>query len=705
MKNRNNGVQELQHFMNCKKIYKPDDIYDVLNKVRNHFTLVYRKNIKYYNVPVSFDIETSSFYENENKKAIMYVWMTCIYGLVIIGRTWDEYLNMLNIIRNELNLSDQKILVIYVHNLSYEFQFMRKHMKWNRVFSIDTRKPCYAVSDGIEFRCSYILSGYSLEKTAEQLHTFNIKKMSGDLDYNLIRHSKTSLTEQETGYCINDVKTVVAYIQECIMDSGNITKIPLTKTGYVRQYIRNRCFYESGKPQRKSYKKLRYTNLMKSMLLKPDEYIQLKRAFQGGFTHANPFYSGKTLENVSSYDFTSSYPAVMVSEKFPMSSAEEYKPQNFDDFIHQLKTYCCLFDVEFNGIESTVFYESYLSAYRCIELEKPVINNGRIVSAKHLVTTITEQDFWIILKLYKWDSIRISNFKRYKRGYLPKDFVSSILELYQNKTKLKGVKGSEIEYQHSKEMINSCYGMSVTDIVREEIIYDDEWDILPPDIETSITKYNKNSGRFLFYPWGVWVTAYARRNLFTGIFEFRDDYIYSDTDSIKVLNKAKHEKYIAEYNDAIINRLETALEIQGFDKKLIKPETIKGIIKPLGVWDYEGTYSKFKTLGAKRYMTEKNNSISITVSGLNKSVCVPYLNDITDNPFDFFDNDLYIPAEYTGKNTHTYIDEAISGTVTDYTGNTDSYYEKSFIHLEQADYSMSISDEYMDYIFSLGGIK
>ena len=63
------------------------------------------------------------------------------------------------------------------------------------------------------------------------------------MDYSLIRHSNTELTEKELGYCINDVLVVVAYIQETIEREGNITKIPLTKTGYVRNYTRNNCMY------------------------------------------------------------------------------------------------------------------------------------------------------------------------------------------------------------------------------------------------------------------------------------------------------------------------------------------------------------------------------------------------------------------------------------------------------------------------------
>ena len=126
--------------------------------------------------------------------------------------------------------------------------------------------------------------------------------------------------------------------------------------------------------------------------------------------------------------------------------------------------------------------------------------------------------------------MRIRNFRRYKKGYLPTAFVKSILTLYKDKTELKGVDGKEIEYLASKELLNACYGMSVTDICRQENAFDienNEWikENPPIDYEKDLDKYNHNKQRFLSYAWGVWVTAYARRNLWSGILEFKQHYL------------------------------------------------------------------------------------------------------------------------------------------------------------------------------------
>lgn len=709
-------------------IYKPSDIGHVLTThVINAPTITNNKKQTYYNVACSFDIETTSFYYKGEKNAIMYEWTLGLNGAVMIGRTWEEFMQVYKTITSTLKTYTDRRLVIYIQNLGFEFQFLRKRLEWESVFSIDVRKPIYAVTtEGVEFRCSYLLSGYSLAMLGKQLRKYKVKKMVGDLDYSKIRHSLTPLTRKEIKYCVNDVRVVMHYIQERIESDGDITKIPYTKTGYVRNYCRNSCMYEGRSHKKNGWKYVEYSRLMAGLQLEVDEYEQLKRAFQGGFTHANAFYSGKTLYNVASFDFTSSYPAVMISEKFPMSSAQRIEITSEEEFRKNLSCYCCLFDLEIGGLESITLYEHPLSASRCFNVRGAVEDNGRIVQAEHLSTTVTEQDFYILEHFYKWDYINVGNFKRYKRGYLPTDFVKAILKLYSDKTTLKGVEGREEDYLRSKEMVNACYGMAVTDICRDEIIYssEGEWSQENVDIADALRKYNTSKKRFLFYPWGVWITAYARKNLFTGIYEFKDDYIYSDTDSLKVLNVENHMSYIEKYNEMVLDKLRRAMKYHGLPYESISPKTNEGVDKPLGVWDYEGTYTRFKTLGAKRYITEKPNKngeleISITVSGVNKHTAVPYLiAKHGESVFDVFEEGLHIPSKldkgmklYTaegekitnpcGKNTHTYIDTEQRGYITDYRGNVCEFEELSSTHLEATDYTLSLSLAYVEYLMGI----
>lgn len=637
------------------------------------------------------------------KRAFMYEWSFCIWGYVFIGRTWDEFKELYNKIVTHFELGLDRRIIVYVHNLSFEFQFIRHRFEWDRIFALDKRKPVQAVTiDGIEFRCSYLLSGYSLAKLAEQLSTYKVEKLVGELDYSVIRNSLTPLNEKELQYCINDVLIVVAYIQELIEREGDITKLPLTKTGFVRKYCRDMCMYDgSHKKNAKKYND--YRKIMKALTMNTTIYGLLQEAFGGGFTHGNPNYVGQTIHNVDSFDFCSAYPAVMISEQFPMSKAIKYSPKNADDFKRCLKDYCCLFRIEVENIKSVYNFDHYISASHCRDLVNATESNGRVVKADHLCMTVTEQDYRIIEYTYSWDNIKISDFYYFIKDYLPKNFILAILKLYNDKTMLKDVVGKEVEYLVSKENLNSCYGMCVTDPCRDEIIYFNEWSSESPNVEECIKSYNKSVKRFLYYPWGIWVTAYNRMNLWSGILEFKEDYLYSDTDSLKVLNMSRHLDYIENYNELILRKLHKCFDYYDIDYNLATPTTIKGKTKTLGIWEHDKHYERFKYLGAKRYMTDSDNKISITVSGVNKKVATPYLiKTYGKNVFRKFDNNLYIPAEFTGKLTHTYLDTEFSGVVTDLYGNTAPYHEYSATHLEGADYSLSMSAKFIDF---LAGIR
>ena len=97
--------------------YKPKDIAKVLSLAVNEKNFVgNNKGEKFLNVPVSFDIETTSFYRDADgetysydryirlggkdtkmeKCSLMYVWQFGINGFCIIGRTWEEFLDMLS---------------------------------------------------------------------------------------------------------------------------------------------------------------------------------------------------------------------------------------------------------------------------------------------------------------------------------------------------------------------------------------------------------------------------------------------------------------------------------------------------------------------------------------------------------------------------------------------------------------------------------
>lgn len=684
--------------------------YKAINKYNPHRKTV----VQYINLAMSFDIETTSTIVSNEKFAFMYEWTFGIdnHNHICYGRTWEQFIRLCHKLQEYFELNENRIAVIYVHNLGYEFQFMRKYFQWVSVFSVKDRTPIKALTNlGIEFRDSYILSGYSLAKTAENLTSHKIKKLVGDLDYSKVRTSETYLYPYELDYCNNDVEIVLDYINEQIEQYGDITKIPLTNTGRVRSFVRDKC-YRNKSGKKTKLQKMSYQNLMSKLTLTPDIYKMLKRAFQGGFTHSSMQYTNEILKDIHSIDFTSSYPYTMLSELFPMSRAI---PVQFDSNtftrLYNNPNIGLLFDCRFTNLHSKNTYESYLSESKCFDMKNQIVNNGRVFEAETLSTTITDIDLKIIKSCYTYDSIEIGECYKFILDYLPYPIITSILELYKNKTTLKNVQGKEVEYLLSKGMLNSVYGMCVTDIARDEILYNienDNWDIekiTDSTLSEQIDKYNTSKTRFIYYPWGVWTTAYSRYHLWQGINAIGNDYVYSDTDSIKFFNYDRHKDWIESYNNECDNKLKAMCNFYHLDFNDTRPKTIKGIEKPIGWFDYEGEYDYFKTLGAKRYMFSKGDNLYITVAGLSKSHGVNYLLEETHGnilkAFQLFNNGMYVPRDKTGKNTHTYIDDEMESDIIDYAGMKSHVISKSAIHLSECDFTLSQTDKYLKFLKDL----
>lgn len=702
-----------------------------------------------WNIPASFDIETSSYKKLGKKFATMYVWALCVNGSTIVGRTWGQFVEILDKLSIRLN-TPKTNLIIYVHNLSYEFQFMRGWFEWTEVFAVKERRPVHAtLPNGIEFKCSYILSNYALSYLGRKLiKKYPVKKDVGAVDYSIARNWLTNLTDVEYWYNVHDVQVVTSFIQEKIENEDGLDKIPLTNTGYVRQYCRDFCFTQMQKDE-KLIKKLRarYHERMKSLQLVSEcEYDQLKEAFGGGFTHAAPSHSGEVVENVGSADLASSYPAVMVMKKFPMGRGTfigECDESDIDWLTNN--GYCSIFTIKMKNMFCKFRYESYISVSHCQVLSKDaVVNNGRVFDADECQLVVTEQDWDIIKKVYSWDEIEFHNLRFYPADYLPRPFILSILHLFANKTSLKGIDEKYVEYMVSKNMINSAYGMSVTAIIRDLYEYSNtnDWLTSKANVQEQLTRYNKSFNRFLFYGWGVWVTAHARHNLWEAILEFGEDYVYADTDSIKGTNFQDHKLFFDMYNLNIKVQLMKMCSYWKIDFNLCQPLTKDGESKLIGVWEIEETYKRFKTIGAKRYIYEyEDGFMNFTVAGVNKKNGMPYLlttfgnanyselyrivyNPTSDEEdekldkqkkkellqlyqdgvisydkiFEEFKDGLYFPSEATGKQTLTYIDEPLVDQFEDYQGNVAPIYECSCIHMEPQSYFMSQTYEYLQFL-------
>ena len=235
----------------------------------------------------------------------------------------------------------------------------------------------------------------------------------------------------------------------------------------------------------------------------------------------------------------------------------------------------------------------------------------------------------------------------------------------------------------------------------------------PLDEQGIIDKYNDSESRFIYYPWGVWVTSYARNNLFRGIAEFGIDYAYADTDSCKIMNSDRHAGWIEQYNQEVMAKIEAACVARGINPEKARPKNKDDVVCPLGVWDHDGHYERFKTIGAKRYMYEawewnkKTNqnelNLHTTFAGLSKIKLPEYLKSLGGDPFTHFGSDLTVPSDMTGKLTHCYCDEHMELDVEDCYGNIAHVTTDGGVHLEPQDYDCSIKATFKELIAEIQG--
>lgn len=545
-----------------------------------------RKKINYASTVCAFDIETTNI--DKYEQSVMYIWQFQIgERWTVYGRTWDEFRQFIQ--RLQEALPDSCYLVIYVHNLSFEFQFLKSIIPIDDVFAMDDRRILRVRSGALEFRCSYIHSNMSLDRFLRAMDVPD-KKVKG-FDYKKKRYSWTKLSKAELHYCINDVRGLVQAINiEMQKDGDNLYTIPLTSTGYSRRLAK-----AALGP---------YRQWIKKMLPDLPCFQALRRAFRGGDTHANRYNANIIIDSIitsiGSWDISSSYPAVMLTELFPRELVET-DPALFDSKYKHGKA--CLIHIYMENVrlQDERFGCPYIPKAKCEHLVGATFDNGRVLSADHLDMFITEIDFEILAHEYDFE-YQILELWTGTKSPLPELFRNLLLNTYIEKTQLKGV--DDYMYSKKKNLFNSYYGMTVQNPCKPNYEFKDGMMKLKDEtLEDLMDDYQRHG--WLPYQWGVWVTAYARKKLHEGLWLLDpDDFIYSDTDSIKCMGDYSEafEKLNAKYKREELSALDP-----------------KGKRHYIGIFEFEENYKRFKTMGAKKYAYEDmNGNLHLTVSGVNK---------------------------------------------------------------------------------------
>ena len=574
--------------------FKPEQYFATVPLLKNRRGNPSGKRRHYMGVTTAFDIETTVL--DKLEQSVMYIWMWQFgEDYTVIGRTWEEFTDTME--RVKAVLPDDRWLCIYVHNLSYEFQFLKGIYNFTpeEVFAVSSRKLLKCDMHGVfEFRCSYKLTNMSLGQFTDKMNVKH-KKLSGEeFDYSQKRYPWTELTDRELEYCVNDVLGLVEAVNALmIRDGDTLQTIPLTSTGYVRRNAK------------KAMREGIHHGFVFSILPDYEQYVALREAFRGGNTHANRYYAGDIIENVHSADESSAYPYVLCNCEFPMSVFTKIAPSDLNlDYISRCMTIrhkALLLRVGIKNLKlKDPFWGCpYISKDKCRNIHKSVDteDNGRILSAEYLECTITDLDLRIILEEYDGDMLFLDGwYASYKK--LPESLIFEVIKYYKDKTELKGVEGQELYYDKAKALLNALYGMMAQDPVKHRPIFQQvgDWEDDNTSDEELLEQSNKRA--FMAYQWGVWTTAHSRYRLERGLRLIHEtegaEFIYCDTDSLKYTGTVNWTDY---NNDRI-------KECHASGSYAVDPS---GVTHYMGVFESEDNketgyaYRYFKTLGAKKY--------------------------------------------------------------------------------------------------------
>lgn len=430
-----------------KMSYFEDFDYTVLNNIIHYKKRGRGKNPKINEVWIMVDTETSKKPNSLHNHVVAWTISIRAFDMNIVtlwGRKPSEVVNTMYKIHSSMRGEET---VFYIHNMGYDWVFLRKFMfkDWGIPAKQLNVKAHYPINirfnNGIVLKDSLILAQRSLEKWAKDMNV--TPKAVGKWDYNKLRNQNEEFTAEELEYIEHDT---IAGVEALNALSNQLNKtvgtMPYTATGIPREELRAR-----GKQNRARDSYVR-------MVPNYNQYDKLTKVFHGGYTHANRFISGQVIkEGGSCYDFSSSYPFVMCSERMPMSKFNPIDDKPIEYILKYRDEYAFMFKLILVDVELKPNIAMPALQVSKSDLINPVIDNGRLIKAKYCSIYTNEIDLSVIALHYNYSYAICKEVEYARKDYLPRFFTDYVYELYQSKTTLKG--GDPVAYSLAKAKLNS----------------------------------------------------------------------------------------------------------------------------------------------------------------------------------------------------------------------------------------------------------
>ena len=712
--------------------------------------------VRVADIPMGFDIETTTVVDRNAKGKVIsargYMYYACVgIGDVIVHcRKWDEVVNVFEYFTHRADLGKERktytnngavihLARVLDANFGFEFSFMHKHMKWENNFMLasSAHDVIYALTtDGLLFQDPLKISNSSLEELAKMYHLPTQK--THDLDYNIPRNSKTPLKPEEKHYVSCDVRILLDFARWCHINyTKNGLRIPLTQTAMLRDTIKK--YYED---YRKGDFDFVHNVLPKLFPANVNVYTALtQQLFRGGYTHANitaighTFYAG---DDVNSWDIDSSYIYSILCQKFPMGeftaiagrhvTVEKVKKLADSTAFMMHITFKGLQSLSDLSLESISKTDEYIEAgrdYKRYTIKAgAIVDGGRIRYADKCTVWLTELDFLNYCKFYTWKEISFGSCYFAPKALLPEYVRLPLMYKYLRKCELKaaGKKGTT-EYNVEKAGLNSGFGLMVEKLKLEKMCYNNScafksdkpteeqikgkedlyYKRLSKIYHDKVFRCNKNGEDLARNPlspfWGIWVSANARHNLLAVCHMIGDDHLYCDTDSVYCKKSSMYYNVIAKYNDIV--RDTTRIVLSKWNSEHPEEQFDFEMFKNLGTFGVESvddcgcpiSYSRFLTLGAKKYLKENyKGEVEQVLAGLTKGVLQAEADRRGKDVFAIFNSDLKIK---NAKKCCTYIDKPTADCITDIYGNSEIMSEESSVAIFDVDFSFGLNSDFV----------
>lgn len=617
------------------------------------------KGLIYCLEPMFLDIETSNNHAKEPQD--LRTWITSIQVLFnnqyYLFRYPEEFITFLSNLRERLGLQPstkfKKRLIIFVHNLSYDISYLLPYInmlpddneKYQGIIE-DNNKFLSYVRGCFEFRCTYRLSGMSLEKWSKEMNVSHVKQV-GLYDYDKIIYPDDELTDDEQKYDRFDVLSMKECLDKQLSYYGDdLTTVPLTKTGYIRRTLRRSC--RNDKYYRKHY--------FRDNRLNARCYEYCLKSFAGGYTHNNRHWRdvlievGKTYEyiqdsgiyihvdSIKHRDFKSHYPTQQTcSNLFPIGRPQHIYDQSMpykltiEDVLQELNnfTYFIRMRITRAVLRDSRISMPFMQRSKCYQtvLTKERVDNGRIKEIEGSFIMYVDSLTLAILNDQYIIEYEIEDAYRMKNGRLPQCLIDVVDKYFKGKSDKKALVHeltnaygkldnrtveAEFDLMVIKALLNAIYGCCVQQPLKPELKVSDEFEfsinkmyLSEDQVSEGLEDYYKNKNNFLAYQVGCVVTSLARYELYLLISKVigYERCLYSDTDSIFYISDEETEKRIEAFN---AERRKTAhfVELENGQKEYYDEFTL------------EPDCLAFKGLHSKCYGVVTSKGLEITIAGV-----------------------------------------------------------------------------------------